>query len=191
MDLLKYLEPMKNLPKRFSNLAFWRDVRKFKDEVVNAFEYVDSWGTHIETLLPSGDYVESNSLDLPSGTFKLFDYSTSLLTVSTNSSGITTIVPMLSLVGSPCDLDLSTDKTSVVVGKHIDCILVTYLTTDKISVTFSLPNGHFESVFFNGRYVNGYTISQCACFGREVEVNSDMLANYQNLTFNKITIYYH
>ena len=48
MDLLKYLEPMKNLPKRFSNLAFWRDVRKFKDEVVNAFEYVDSWGTHIE-----------------------------------------------------------------------------------------------------------------------------------------------
>ena len=48
MDLLKYLEPMKNLPKRFSNLAFWRDVRKFKDVVVNAFEYVDSWGTHIE-----------------------------------------------------------------------------------------------------------------------------------------------
>lgn len=53
MDLLKYLEPMKNLPKRFSNLAFWRDVRKFKDEVVNAFEYVDSWGKHIESLIPS------------------------------------------------------------------------------------------------------------------------------------------
>lgn len=51
MDLLKYLEPMKNLPKRFSNLAFWRDVRKFKDEVVNAFEYVDSWGTHLESSL--------------------------------------------------------------------------------------------------------------------------------------------
>lgn len=51
MDLLKYLEPMKNLPKRFSNLAFWRDVRKFKDEVVNAFEYVDAWGTHLESII--------------------------------------------------------------------------------------------------------------------------------------------
>ena len=48
MDLLKYLEPMKNLPDRFSNLAFWRGVRKLKDEVVNAFEYVDSWGKNIE-----------------------------------------------------------------------------------------------------------------------------------------------
>lgn len=44
MDLLKYLEPMKHLPDRFSNLAFWRGCRKFKDAVVNAFEYVDSWG---------------------------------------------------------------------------------------------------------------------------------------------------
>lgn len=48
MDLLKYLEPMKNLPERFSNLAFWRGVRKLRDEVVNAFEYVDSWGDAIE-----------------------------------------------------------------------------------------------------------------------------------------------
>lgn len=48
MDLLKYLEPMKNLPERFSNLAFWRGVRKLRDEVVNAFEYVDSWGDGIE-----------------------------------------------------------------------------------------------------------------------------------------------
>ena len=48
MDLLKYLEPMKNLPNRFSNLAFRRGVRKLKDEVVSAFEYVDSWGKSIE-----------------------------------------------------------------------------------------------------------------------------------------------
>ena len=48
MDLLKYLEPMKHLPDRFSNLAFWRGCRKFKDAVVNAFEYVDSWGESIE-----------------------------------------------------------------------------------------------------------------------------------------------
>lgn len=51
MDLLKYLEPMKNLPERFSNLAFWRGVRKLRDEVVNAFEYVDSWGENIESNL--------------------------------------------------------------------------------------------------------------------------------------------
>lgn len=51
MDLLKYLEPMKHLPDRFSNLAFWRGVRKLRDEVVNAFEYVDSWGEHIETSI--------------------------------------------------------------------------------------------------------------------------------------------
>lgn len=51
MDLLKYLEPMKNLSERFSNLAFWRGVRKLRDEVVNAFEYVDSWGENIESDL--------------------------------------------------------------------------------------------------------------------------------------------
>ena len=51
MDLLKYLKPMKNLPDRFSNLAFWRGVRKLKDEVVSAFEYVDSWGKTIESKI--------------------------------------------------------------------------------------------------------------------------------------------
>lgn len=48
MDLLKYLEPMKNIPERFSNLAFWRGIKKLKDEVVSAFEYIDSWGENIE-----------------------------------------------------------------------------------------------------------------------------------------------
>lgn len=63
MDLSRYLEAMKNLPDRFSNLAFWRGVRKLKDEVVNAFEYVNSWGENIEntisnlsTLPPFGYY---------------------------------------------------------------------------------------------------------------------------------------
>ena len=49
MDLSKYLEPMKKLPDRFSNLTFWRGVRKLKDEVVSAFEYIDRWGDDIET----------------------------------------------------------------------------------------------------------------------------------------------
>ena len=51
MDLLKYLEPMKNIPDRFSNLAFWRGVRNLKDCVVNAFEYLDSWGESIEASI--------------------------------------------------------------------------------------------------------------------------------------------
>ena len=51
MDLLKYLEPMKNLPDRFSNFAFWRGVRKLRDVIVNAFAYVNSWGNHIELEL--------------------------------------------------------------------------------------------------------------------------------------------
>ena len=56
MDLLKYLAPMKNMPERFSNLAFWRGVRKLKDEVVSAFEYVNSWGENIERKLTSIPY---------------------------------------------------------------------------------------------------------------------------------------
>lgn len=60
MDLLKYLEPMKNIPERFSNLAFWRGVRKLKDEVVNAFEYVDSWGKNIESQIANFQII-SNS----------------------------------------------------------------------------------------------------------------------------------
>lgn len=48
MKLLDYLEPMKTLPNRFSNLAFWRVLRVFKDEVVEAFTYVNSWGSEIE-----------------------------------------------------------------------------------------------------------------------------------------------
>ena len=73
MDLLKYLEPMKNLPERFSNLAFWRGVRKLKDEVVNAFEYLDSWGESIENEInqypcppnPTYGEVKTYTVDIP------------------------------------------------------------------------------------------------------------------------------
>lgn len=85
MDLLKYLEPMKNLPKRFSNLAFWRDVRKFKDDVVNALEYVDSWGENVETTIKSlgvKNYFRNSqfkfnetSISVPSGTFGIIEVS--------------------------------------------------------------------------------------------------------------------
>lgn len=51
MDLSKYLETMKNLPDRFSNLAFWRGVRKLRDEIVSAFEYLNDWGIGVESTL--------------------------------------------------------------------------------------------------------------------------------------------
>lgn len=69
MDLLKYLEPMTNLPERFSNLAFWRGVRNLKDCVVNAFEYLDSWGENIEhtlnnlSTLPPFEYYDISKLE--------------------------------------------------------------------------------------------------------------------------------
>lgn len=65
MDLLKYLEPMKNLPDRFSNLAFWRGVRKLRDEVVNAFEYVDSWGENVEHDINSLQNIKISSYHGP------------------------------------------------------------------------------------------------------------------------------
>ena len=63
MDLLKYLAPMKNAPERFSNLAFWRGVRKLKNDIVNAFEYVGEWGTGIESDLSGivGDFNDTKS----------------------------------------------------------------------------------------------------------------------------------
>ena len=55
MDLSKYLKTMKNLPDRFSNLAFWRGVRKLNDEIMKTFEYVSEWGTNVENNLISLD----------------------------------------------------------------------------------------------------------------------------------------
>ena len=60
MDLSKYLKTMKNLPERFSNLAFWRGVRKLRDEIVKTFDYVGSWGTLVENNLTSLDSKISN-----------------------------------------------------------------------------------------------------------------------------------
>lgn len=68
MNLQKYLAPMKNIPERFSNLAFWHEVRKLKDEVVNAFEYVDSWGDNIEhnlSNIKNIDYTKTKIVKCP------------------------------------------------------------------------------------------------------------------------------
>ena len=65
MDLSQYLETMKNLPERFSNLNFWRGVRKLRDRMVDTFEYVGEWGNGIEGEITNikGDIVTLNNTD--------------------------------------------------------------------------------------------------------------------------------
>lgn len=65
MDLSQYLETMKNLPERFSNLNFWRGVRKLRDKLVETFEYVGVWGNGIESQITNikGDIVTLENTD--------------------------------------------------------------------------------------------------------------------------------
>lgn len=192
MDLLKYLEPMKNLPDRFSNLAFWRGVRKLRDEVVNAFEYVDSWGTHIESLLPSGNYVKSSEISLtPNVEFYLDDLGFRIFTLSSQSDGVITILAILSIVGAPFRINLSTEQTSILIGKHIDAIQVNYVSSDNTLVSFELPTPIFKPTWFSGGYVNGCTIPQCSVLSRFFTISESALPNYENMTLESVTIYYH
>lgn len=73
MNLSKYLENMKNLPDRFSNLAFWRGVRKLKDEMVKTFKYVEEWGTWIEGRLNNSFTVVERTINVtkPSNLLKI------------------------------------------------------------------------------------------------------------------------
>ena len=98
MDLLKYLEPMKNAPERFSNLAFWRGVRKLKDEVVNAFEYLNNWGENIES--------EIASLPKNDKSFSVFD----------NTSNINANSPYLNLtIELLYESQLNTDHKALII----------------------------------------------------------------------------
>lgn len=192
MDLLKYLEPMKNLPKRFSNLAFWRGVRKLRDDVVNAFEYVDSWGTHIESLLPSGNYEKSGEITLtPNVEFYPDDLGFRIFKLSSQSNNIITIVAILSVIDSPFRINLTTEKTSILIGKHIDAVQVNYLLPDKELMTFELPTPIFNRAWFDGGYVNGCTIPQCSVLSRYRIITESELPNYENMTLDSVTIYYH
>lgn len=51
MNLTKFLKRMEKNPERFSNLAFWREVRKLKTNIVATFKYVESWGNNVENVL--------------------------------------------------------------------------------------------------------------------------------------------
>ena len=51
MNLLKYINTIKNIPDRFSNLAFWRCVRKLKDCIISAMDCINVWGIGVDTDL--------------------------------------------------------------------------------------------------------------------------------------------
>ena len=192
MDLSQYLETMKNLPNRFSNLAFWRGVRKLKDEVVNAFEYVERWGTHIESLLPSGNFVESSEITLtPNIDFNPNDLGFRIFTLSSQPDGVLTILPILSVVGDRFKINFTTEQTSILIGKYIDSIRVDYLTSDKQTVNFEMPTPKFKPVWFNEGFVNGCSIGQCSVLSRYMTINESDLASFQNMKLNRIRVYYH
>ena len=126
MDLLKYLKPMKNLPDRFSNLEFWRGVRKLKDEVVSAFEYIDSWGESIES--------EIASLPKNDKSFSVFD----------NTSNINARSPYLNLViNLECQSKLNTN--------HQALIITTKNTEFSADYNFTTPPN--EDIIFCGAQI--------------------------------------
>lgn len=151
MDLLKYLEPMKNLPERFSNLAFWRGVRKLRDEVVNALEYVDSWGKSVELDISSlqktkivryaSDYIDTHSG--VSVVYNLDDHywhgNISNMTIRKNDNDI--VIPM--------GFGFKAYKTDGTFGTYIflpfgDCGIDTTPAT-----SISLTNVHSTNVTYN------------------------------------------
>ena len=195
MDLLKYLVPMKNTPERFSNLAFWRSVRKLRDEVINAFEYINSWGTHIESLLSGGggggNYVKSSVISLPPQVeYYTQDLSVGILTLKTDSDGNKEICPILSITGDSLNINLSTEKTSVLLGKHIDAIIIEYLTATNKLVQFEMPTPIFKDVVF-GDIVNGCSIPQCSVLSCRFKVKANEVFNFENMRIGNVNIYYH
>ncbi len=65
MDVLKYLKSIESLPDRFSNLAFWRCLRTFRDTIVDVFTYINMWGNTIE------QYIDSHVYDSKSNRWEL------------------------------------------------------------------------------------------------------------------------
>lgn len=148
-------------------------------------------GTHIESLLPSGNYVKSSEISLaPNVEFYPDDLSFCIFTLFSESDSVLRILPILSVVGSSFRINLTTEKTSILIGKHIDAIRVKYLTTDRVVVNFEMPTAIFSPVWFGG-LVNGCTIGQCSILSRYVSISTSDLSTYENMTLDSVTIYYH
>lgn len=193
MDLSKYLESMKNLPERFSNLAFWRGVRKLRDEIVSAFEYVDSWGTHIESLLPSGDFVASKLLKLPSNSYDANALQHDVFTLARDENQVNTVLDVLSINSAHFAIDLTLPENSALIGKVIDCIVVQYQSPNypPIKTKYTLPQGFYSEVWTtSGELANSYVVDKCACIATVYNVNNSELDAYKNMTLKSVTVHY-
>lgn len=157
MDLLKYLEPMKNMPERFSNLAFWRGVRKLKDEVVNAFEYIDIWGKSIES--------EIESITPP----------TKMRYVATNEnmSGNFPRETISHVIDTTIDHVASGQKCEIITG------LVSGISFSKILSTPKIPENH-EFTVLGGYYVVNVTFE-------DDSRQSYYLEAFYNISYDKST----
>ena len=149
-------------------------------------------GKHIESLLPNGTYVESSEISLtPNIEFDPNDLGFRIFTLSSQPDGVLTILPILSVVGSPFKINFTTEKTSILIGKHIDVIRVDYLTSDQKTVNFEMPTPKFKPVWFDNGFVNGCSIGQCSVLSRYMKINESDLPNFQHMTLNSVRIYYH
>lgn len=158
MDLSKYLESMKNLPDRFSNLAFWRGVRKLKDEMVKTFEYVASWGTLVENNLTS---LESNFNNLAQGVSAASQNAGKALGLSNqalgrmNSAFAVNNVNITSNV-TPTIYPYTVSESQVPYPRVEQCIM----RLDGLSTSGITSKDIIESANFTGSFiVNGTTIT--------------------------------
>lgn len=151
MDLSRYLEAMKNLPDRFSNLAFWRGVRKLRDGLVETFEYVASWGTLVENNLTS---IESRLTQLGNN-------------INSIGSMAGTTVSRLNRSFESRDITMTSNVSPDIYTFSIPESEVPYPRVDQCMLTFSGNNtlgistsDIIESAYFTGTFnLEGRTIS--------------------------------
>lgn len=158
MDLLKYLEPMKNLPERFSNLAFWRGVRKLRDEMVKTFEYVGDWGTLVENNLTS---IESRLTQLGNSINSIGSLASQAQSNATSAIGrinnafTSRVVDITSNV-TPTIYPYTVTESQVPYPRVEQCIM----RFDGLSTSGVTSQDIIESAYFTGTFtVDGATIS--------------------------------
>ena len=158
MDLSKYLETMKNLPDRFSNLAFWRGVRKLRNEIVKTFENVESWGTSVENNLNSLDGKFNN---LAGGVSSANRNAGQAMGVANQALG------RLNTSFDVRDVDITSTVSPEFYTLYIPESEVPYPRVDQCVLTFNDSGANtvsksdiIESAFFTGMFVlDGRTIS--------------------------------
>ena len=150
MDLLKYLEPMKNMPERFSNLAFWRGVRKLRDKMVDTFEYLGVWGTGVENNLTSIEsrltHIDNNIDSIGS----MASTTVSRLNRSFESRDVTITTNVLPNIYA-CPV-----PESKVPYPRVDQCIFTFISNNTLDISTSEI---IESAYFTGSFVlDGNTI---------------------------------